>query len=45
MKYNALRPRRLRISAPVRAMVRENHLSVSDLIYPIFVVPGSQVRE
>ena len=45
MKYNALRPRRLRISAPVRAMVRENHLSVSDLIYPIFVVPGSHVRE
>ena len=26
-------------------MVRENHLSVSDLIYPIFVVPGSHVRE
>lgn len=45
MKYNALRPRRLRISAPVCAMVRENHLSVSDLIYPIFVVPGSHVRE
>lgn len=45
MKYNALRPRRLRISAPVRAMVRENHQSVSDLIYPIFVVPGSHVRE
>lgn len=45
MKYNALRPRRLRISAPVRSMVRENHLSVSDLIYPIFVVPGSHVKE
>ena len=45
MKYNALRPRRLRISAPVRSMVRENHLSVSDLIYPIFVVPGSHIKE
>lgn len=45
MKYNALRPRRLRISAPVRAMIRENTLSLNDMIYPIFVVAGTNVKE
>ncbi|MBC3537095.1 porphobilinogen synthase [Megasphaera hominis] len=45
MKYNSLRPRRLRISPAMRALVRENEVKVSDLIYPIFVVPGTNVRE
>lgn len=40
-----LRPRRLRISENVRAMVRETSLSVKDFVYPIFVVPGENVRE
>ena len=40
-----IRPRRLRISENVRALVRENILTVKDLIYPIFVVPGENVRE
>ncbi len=34
------RPRRLRKSAPLRRMVRENVLTTSDLIYPLFAVPG-----
>ncbi|WP_078545297.1 porphobilinogen synthase [Litchfieldia alkalitelluris] len=38
------RHRRLRHSANLRSMVRETHLSVNDLIYPIFVVEGENVR-
>ncbi|AFZ03657.1 porphobilinogen synthase [Calothrix sp. PCC 6303] len=34
------RPRRLRSSAAIRRMVRENHLTVDDLIYPMFVMEG-----
>ena len=40
-----IRPRRLRISENVRALVRETNLSVKDLVYPIFVVPGENVCE
>ena len=39
------RPRRLRLSENLRAMVRETNLSVKDLIYPLFVVAGENVRE
>ncbi|WP_147532530.1 porphobilinogen synthase [Bacillus marasmi] len=38
------RHRRLRTSANMRALVRENHLSVDDFIYPIFVIEGSNIR-
>ncbi|NMD70516.1 porphobilinogen synthase [Bacillus sp. DNRA2] len=38
------RHRRLRSSANMRALVRENHLSVDDFIYPIFVIEGSNIR-
>ena len=34
------RPRRLRRDEFTRALVRENQLSVSDLIYPVFVLEG-----
>lgn len=37
------RPRRLRKTDPLRRMVRENALTTSDLIYPLFAVPGSSV--
>jgi len=37
------RPRRLRKSAQLRRMVRENALTTSDLIYPLFAVPGEGV--
>ena len=40
-----IRPRRLRISPAVRDMVRETTLSVKDFVYPIFVVPGTNVKE
>ncbi len=38
------RPRRLRRSAGIRALVRETHLEPSQLIYPLFVCPGEGVR-
>ena len=38
------RPRRLRVSAGVRSMVRETSLSVKDFVYPLFVVPGINIR-
>ena len=40
-----LQPRRMRISKNLRAMVRETSLSVKDFIYPLFLVPGTNVRE
>lgn len=45
MKLNTLRPRRLRRTEAIRSMVRENTLSPADLVYPIFVVPGTNVKE
>lgn len=45
MYMQKLRPRRMRISAGVRDMVRETGLSVKDFVYPIFVVPGEYVRD
>lgn len=39
------RPRRLRTSPAMRDLVRETSLDVSDLIYPIFVAPGTNVKE
>lgn len=41
----SIRPRRLRVSETMRRMVRETRLSVSDFIYPVFVVHGTGVRE
>ena len=40
-----LRPRRMRINENVRAMVRETNISVKDFVYPIFVVPGENIKE
>jgi porphobilinogen synthase len=39
------RPRRLRSSSQVRRMVRETVLTTSDLIYPLFAVPGSAIAK
>ena len=38
-----IRPRRLRLNENIRAMVRENVLTVKDLVYPLFVVPGEHI--
>lgn len=40
-----LRPRRLRLNENLRSMIRETNLSVKDMIYPLFVVAGENVRE
>ncbi|MCB8951067.1 MAG: porphobilinogen synthase [Ardenticatenales bacterium] len=39
------RPRRLRISPQMRAMVRETHLRPEDFVYPLFVTHGRSVRQ
>jgi len=39
------RHRRLRSSAAMRSLVRENHVRVEDLIYPLFVVEGQNIKE
>ncbi len=39
------RPRRLRRTEPIRTLVRETVLNVGDLIYPMFVTEGANVRE
>ena len=39
------RPRRLRKSAAIRNLVQENTLTVNDLVYPLFVCPGTNVVE
>lgn len=41
---NASRPRRLRQRESLRALVRETHLSADQLIMPLFVREGKQVR-
>ncbi|MEQ2526900.1 porphobilinogen synthase [Robertmurraya yapensis] len=44
MSLSFSRHRRLRQSAAMRSLVRENHLHVEDLIYPLFIVEGNNVR-
>ncbi|MEI6443118.1 MAG: porphobilinogen synthase [Nostocales cyanobacterium ELA583] len=39
------RPRRLRSHTQLRRMVRETVLTTSDLIYPLFAVPGSGIAK
>lgn len=40
-----VRPRRVRADEATRRLVREHHLTVDDLIYPVFVREGSGVQE
>ncbi len=37
--------RRLRVTEPLRSMVRETELTVNDFIYPLFIVPGNKIRK
>jgi len=39
-----IRPRRLRVSAGIRQLVAETTLEAGNFVYPLFVVPGSNVR-
>ena len=43
--FPATRPRRLRRDDFTRRLVRENAVSVNDLIYPVFVLDGQKKRE
>ncbi|OIQ32053.1 MAG: delta-aminolevulinic acid dehydratase [Alphaproteobacteria bacterium MedPE-SWcel] len=43
--FPAARPRRLRTSAAIRNLTRENELSVNDLIWPVFVRDGKGMEE
>ena len=45
MYHPYLRPRRLRVSEGLRAMVRETVLHVEDLVYPLFLVPGEKIKK
>lgn len=45
MFYPAQRLRRLRSSKDLRRMVKETKLDVDDLIYPLFVVPGKDIKK
>jgi porphobilinogen synthase len=40
-QYPAYRPRRMRRDDWSRRLIQENHLRVDDLIYPVFLLPGS----
>ena len=40
----AKRPRRLRRTAALRDLVRETSLEPDDFVYPLFVIPGDDVR-
>jgi porphobilinogen synthase len=45
MLFPDYRHRRLRINKAFRALIQETHLSPSQLIYPLFIVPGKNKRE
>ena len=42
--YPTIRHRRLRYNPLVRDMVRETVLTKNDLVYPLFVVPGTKIK-
>jgi porphobilinogen synthase len=44
MLFPDYRPRRLRQSENLRRMIRETSLSVNDLILPLFVIAGKDVK-
>lgn len=39
-----VRMRRLRVNEAMRSMVRENSLSKSDLVYPVFIMEGENIK-
>jgi porphobilinogen synthase len=44
MPFPTHRKRRLRVSEPMRRLVRETHLEPSQFILPLFVCPGERIR-
>ncbi|PKN77554.1 MAG: porphobilinogen synthase, partial [Deltaproteobacteria bacterium HGW-Deltaproteobacteria-1] len=45
MQFPEYRGRRLRKNENMRRLVRETKLSVDDLVYPLFAVPGKSVKK
>jgi len=45
MSFPVHRPRRLRKTELLRGLVRETRLTVANFVYPMFVRPGSNVRQ
>jgi len=45
MQFPNYRPRRLRANATIRSMVRETAMSPADFIYPLFVKPGTGLKD
>jgi len=45
MQFPEYRGRRLRKNESLRRLVRETKLSVDDLVYPLFAVPGKSVKK
>lgn len=45
MSFPTQRPRRLRRNEGIRGLVRETRLSAASFIYPMFVCPGTKVRQ
>jgi porphobilinogen synthase len=45
MSFPTHRPRRLRRTEALRSLVRETRLTTAAMIYPLFVCPGSRVRQ
>ncbi len=45
MVFPDYRPRRLRKNEAFRSLIRETHISASQLVYPLFVLPGKNIRE
>ncbi|MFC2010936.1 porphobilinogen synthase [Chloroflexota bacterium] len=43
--FPQLRLRRLRRTEPIRALVRETHIDIGDLIYPLFVVEQKGIKQ
>ncbi len=43
--FPQIRLRRLRRTETIRALVRENHVNINDLVYPLFIVEGKGVKE
>ena len=44
-RFPIVRPRRMRRTDNLRALVRETELNVRDFVYPLFIVHGNQVKE
>ncbi len=45
MLFPEYRPRRLRRKEFIRDLVRETHITLNDLIYPLFVCEGKQIKQ